>query len=160
MGKKIDIDAAPTRFGTGYPPPFNAPCEGRRRWKLGDAAGLTQFGVNLQRLPPGQWTSQRHWHTAEDEMVYVLEGEVVLVTDAGEEVLRAGDCAGFKAGDADGHHIQNRSGAEAVLLEIGGRRPGEDAVDYPDIDLKLDAGEAEYRHRDGTPYSHSKSRSR
>ena len=140
MTKKIDQDAAPTRFGTGYPPPYDAPCAGRRRWKLGDAAGLTQFGVNLLRLPPGQWSSQRHWHSAEDEMVLVLEGEVVLVTDAGEEVLRAGDCAGFKAGEADGHHLQNRSGFEAVLLEIGARRPGEDAVDYPDIDLKLAAG--------------------
>ena len=160
MAKKIDIAAAPTRFGTGYPPPHDAPCRDRRRWKLGDAAGLTQFGVNLLRLPPGQWTSQRHWHTAEDEFVQVLEGEVVLVTNAGEEILRAGDCAGFKAGEADGHHIQNRSDAEAVLLEIGGRRPAEDAVDYPDIDLKLEAGEAAYRHRDGTLYAHSKSRSR
>ena len=148
---KIDIAAAPRRDGTRYPPPFDTPCQGRRRSKLGDAVGLTQFGVNLQRLPPGQWTSQRHWHTAEDEFVWVLEGEVVLVSDAGEEVLRAGDCAGFKAGEADGHHLQNRSGREALLLEVGSRRPDEDAVCYPDIDLKIDAGEAAYRHRDGTP---------
>ena len=93
MGKKIDIAAAPTRFGTAYPPPFDAMCKDRKRWKLGDAAGMTQFGVNLMRLPPGQWTSQRHWHTAEDEFVWVVEGEVVLVTDAGEEILRAGDWA-------------------------------------------------------------------
>ena len=157
---KIDIDAAPTRFGTGYPPPFDAPCKERRRWKLGDAAGLTQFGVNLMRLPPGQWTSQRHWHTAEDEFVWVVEGEVVLVTEAGEEVLRAGECAAFPAGKADGHHIQNRSGAEALLLEVGSRKPGEDAVDYPDIDLVIHKGETTYRHRDGSLYEAETKRSR
>jgi uncharacterized cupin superfamily protein len=157
---KIDIDAAPTRVGTGYPPPFDAPCRERRRWKLGDAAGLDQFGVNLLRLPPGQWSSQRHWHTAEDEFVWVVEGEVVLVTEAGEEILRAGDCAGFKAGVADGHHLQNRSDREAVLLEVGSRRPGDDGADYPDIDLILKAGETTYRHRDGAPYDAQTARSR
>ena len=150
--KKIDIDAAPVRLGTAYPPPFDAPCRERRRSKLGDAAGLTQFGVNLMRLPPGQWTSQRHWHTAEDEFVWVVEGEVVLVTDDGEEVLRPGDCAGFKAGEPNGNHIQNLSGAEAVLIEIGSRRPDEDGCDYPGIDLIIRPGEETYRHRDGTPY--------
>ena len=149
---KIDIDAAPTRFGTAYPPPFDAPCAGRQRWKLGDAAGLTQFGVNLMRLPPGQWTSQRHWHTAEDEFAWVLEGEVVLVENDGETVLRAGDCAGFKAGVANGHHLQNRSDRVAVLLEMGARAPEIDACDYPDLDLVARAGEETYRHRDGTPY--------
>lgn len=149
---KIDIDKAPTRFGTGYPPPFDAPCMGRQRWKLGDAAGLTQFGVNLLRLPPGQWTSQRHWHTAEDEFTWVVEGEVVLVEDEGETVLRAGDCAGFKAGVANGHHLQNRSLAVAVLLEMGSRRPDQDSCAYPDIDMVGRAGEDGYRHRDGTPY--------
>ncbi|MBN9318416.1 MAG: transcriptional regulator [Caulobacterales bacterium 68-7] len=157
---KIDIDAAPTRFGTAYPPPFDAPCKGRQRWKLGDAAGLDQFGVNMLRLPPGQWSSQRHWHTAEDEFVFVVSGEVVLVTNAGEEVLRAGDCAGFKAGVADGHHIQNRSDAEAVLLEVGSRKPGEDGCDYPDLDLILRPGEGNYRHRDGTPYPVTTTRKR
>jgi len=158
MAGKIDVASAPTRFGTGYPEPFAGPCKDRRRWKLGDAAGLIQFGVNLLRLPAGQWSSQRHWHTAEDEFVFVLEGEVVLVTDAGEEVLRAGDCAGFTAGAPDGHHLQNRSDREAVLLEIGGRRPGEDAVDYPDIDLVLKAGSTRYERRDGTPYETQRSR--
>ncbi len=149
---KIDIAAAPTRFGTGYPEPFASACVGRRRWKLGDAAGLNQFGVNLLRLPPGQWSSQRHWHTAEDEFVFVLEGEVVLVTDAGEETLQTGDCAGFKAGVADGHCLQNRSDREAVLLEVGARRPDEDGVDYPDIDLMFKPGSDGFEHRDGTPY--------
>jgi uncharacterized cupin superfamily protein len=148
----IDKDAAPTRFGCGYPPPYDVRCEGRKRWKLGDAAGLDQFGVNLMRLPPGQWTSQRHWHTAEDEFVWVLEGEVVLVTDQGEQVMRPGDCAGFPAGVANGHHLQNRTDREAVLLEIGSRRPDTDGADYPDIDLVLDEGAVEYRHRDGRPY--------
>jgi len=150
---KIDIDAAPTRFGTAYPPPYDAPCQGRQRWKLGDAAGLTQFGVNLMRLPPGQWTSQRHWHTAEDEFTWVVEGEVVLVENDGETILRAGDCAGFKAGVANGHHIQNRSDRVAVLLEMGTRAPQTDGCDYPDIDLILREGEEGYRHRDGTPYA-------
>ena len=149
---KIDIETAPARFGTGYPPPYDAPCLDRRRWKLGDAAGLTQFGVNLLRLAPGVWSSQRHWHTAEDEFVYVLEGEVVLVTDDGEEVLRAGDCAGFKAGETNGHHLQNRTSADALLLEIGARDPERDGVDYPDIDLAIRAGVRAFLHKDGTSY--------
>jgi uncharacterized cupin superfamily protein len=157
---KIDIETAPTRFGTGYPAPFDAPGRERRRWKLGDAAGLTQFGVNLLRLPPGQWTSQRHWHTAEDEFVWVIEGEGVLVTDAGEEVLRPGDCAGFPAGAPNGHHIQNRSDCELVLLEVGSRCPDEDGCDYPDIDLIVGEGANIYRHRDGTPYDTTTMRSR
>jgi uncharacterized cupin superfamily protein len=157
---KIDIDKAPTRFGTGYPQPFDEPCRDRKRWKLGDAAGLTQFGVNLLRLPPGQWSSQRHWHTAEDEFVWVVQGEVVLVTDEGEQVLRAGECAGFPAGVPNGHQIQNRSDAEAVLLEIGSRKPGEDGADYPDLDMVIHPGETTYRHRDGTPYQTETMRSR
>jgi uncharacterized cupin superfamily protein len=149
---KIDVDTAPTRFGTGYPEPFKAPCVGRKKWRLGDAAGLTQFGVNLLRLPPGQWTAHRHWHHFEDEFVYVLEGEVVLVTDASEETLTAGDCAGFKVGDPDGHHLQNRSSQEAVLLEVGSRHPGGDGAEYPDIDLVLPAGGKGWRRKDGTAY--------
>jgi len=149
--KKIDVAAAPYRKGSDYPAPFDVRCQERVRHALGDAAGLTQFGVNLQRLPPGAWSSQRHWHTAEDEFVWVLEGEVVLVTDAGDEVLIAGDCAGFKAGAADGHHIQNRSNRDALLLEIGSRRPEEDRCEYPGIDLRWSAATGD-THRDGTPY--------
>lgn len=157
MSKKIDLDAAPTRIGTGYPPPYDEPCLRRHRTRLGDAAGLTQFGVNLLRLPPGQWSSQRHWHTAEDEFVYVLEGEVVLVTDDGEEILGPGDCAGFKAGVPDGHCLQNRSGKEAVLLEVGSRRPAEDGAEYPGLDLMIRPGDRTFRHKDGAAYETDRS---
>ena len=150
--KRIDWTMLPMREGSAYPPPFSAACAERQRWRLGEAAALTQFGVNRLRLPPGAWSSQRHWHSAEDEFVCVLAGEVVLVTDAGEEVLRAGDCAGFAAGVPNGHHLQNRGTEDAILLEVGSRRPDADAVDYPDIDLVLAAGDRAYRHRDGTPY--------
>jgi len=150
--KKIDISSAKVTLGSSYPAPYGEPCCQRKRFCLGDAAGLTQFGINLLRLPPGVWSSQRHWHTAEDEFVYVVEGEVVLVTDSGEEVLRPGDCAGFKAGEANGHHLQNRTQAEAVLLEIGARDPDRDAVDYPDIDLTIREGTGEFSHKDGRPY--------
>lgn len=149
---KIDIDQAPTGHGTGYPEEFAAPCKPRRRWRLGDAVGLDQFGVNLLRLPAGAWSSQRHWHSAEDEFVWVVEGEVVLIEEGGETILRAGDCAGFKAGVANGHKIENRSDREAVLLEVGSRRPNDDACDYPDIDMILPTGADRYFHRDGTPY--------
>jgi uncharacterized cupin superfamily protein len=149
---KVDIESARVREGSSYPSPFDEPCKVRKRWRLGDAAKVTQFGVNLLRLPPGSWSSQRHWHTAEDEFVWVLEGEVVLVTNAGEELLRAGDCAGFPAGVADGHHLQNRSQRDAVLLEVGSRRPGEDGCDYPDIDMTIPAGSDIFCHRDGRPY--------
>ena len=153
MKKRIDIAALTPVVGTTYPPPFDLPCRGRARTKLGDAAGLTQFGVNLCRLPPGAWSSQRHWHTGEDEFVYVLSGEVVLVTDSGEEVLRAGDAAGFPANDANGHCFQNRSDREAQILEVGTRVTG-DMGYYPDIDMVATAEgkPAAYTHRDGTPY--------
>jgi uncharacterized cupin superfamily protein len=150
MAKRIDAATLELVVGTTYPAPFDQPCRARARKRLGDAAGLTQFGVNLLRLPPGAWSSQRHWHTKEDEFVYVLSGEVVLVTDAGEEVLRAGDSAGFKANDGDGHCLQNRSGAVAEVLEIGARSPDE-VTFYSDIDMMAKAG-AGYAHRDGTPY--------
>lgn len=152
MPKKIDRAAAPKVAGTLYPAPYDEPCRKRERTKLGDAAGLTQFGVNLCRLPPGAWSAQRHWHAREDEFVYVLEGEVTLVTNSGEEVLRAGDCAGFKAGDPDGHCFQNRTTRDAVILEVGTRSPNGDNVDYPDIDLRLIAGQPGYAHTNGSPY--------
>ena len=153
MKKRIDAATLTTVVGTLYPPPFDAPCRARERVKLGDAAGLTQFGVNLLRLPPGAWSSQRHWHTSGDEFVYVLSGEVVLLTDGGE-VLRTGDAAGFTAQDPNGHCLQNRSDREALVLEIGTRVP-DDTAYYSDIDMvaPADGKPAVYIHRDGTPYS-------
>ena len=152
MAKRIELTKIAVKTGSGYPTPFDLPCAARARQRLGDAAGLTDFGVNLLRLPPGAWSSQRHWHSAEDEFVFIVEGEVVLVTDAGEELLRSGDCAGFKAGVKDGHHLQNRSGRDAILLEIGSRRVAEDEGEYPDIDMRFLKNDAGYAHRDGTPY--------
>jgi uncharacterized cupin superfamily protein len=153
---KIDKAAAPRSEGSRYPPPFDIPCRKRAWQRLGDAANLTQFGVILLQLLPGSWSSQRHWHTHEDEFVYVLEGEVVLVTDAGEETLRAGDCAGFKAGVRDGHCLQNRSSAEAQLLIVGSRS-NDDQGEYSDIDMVFTAGrylgKGGFCHKDGSPYS-------
>ena len=153
MGKKIDISKLEVATGSAYPPRFAAACANRQRRRLGDAAGLNDFGVNVLRLPPGAWSSQRHWHTHEDEFVYVLEGVATLVTDAGEEELHAGDCAGFRAGEPDGHHIQNRSAADVVVLEVGARKRADDRADYPDIDLRSLENKAGYVHKDGTPYS-------
>jgi uncharacterized cupin superfamily protein len=147
---KIDLSKVPVRTGTGYPPPHDAPCRDRHRLRLGDGGGLTQFGVNLLTLKPGVWSSQRHWHRLEDEFVYILSGEVVLVTDAGEEVLRPGDCAAFPAGVEDGHHIINRSNEQATLLEVGTRATADSGA-YPDIDLLFDRN-GTYTHKDGTPY--------
>lgn len=133
---KIDISSLPERQGCRYPSPHDKPCNGRRWRALGEAAGLSQFGVNLLRLEPGVWSSQRHWHMREDEFVWVLEGEVVMVTDAGREKLRAGDCAGFKAGERNGHHFINESATDAVLLVTGGRDDG-DYGEYSDIDMRF-----------------------
>jgi uncharacterized cupin superfamily protein len=150
---KIDITALTPRIGCGYPAPFDQPCRERARIRLGDAGGLTGFGVNLLELQPGAWSSQRHWHSAEDEFVWVLEGEVVLVDDDGEHVLHAGACAAFPKGDRNGHHLVNRSNAVVRCLETGSRKPDTDACDYPGIDLHIGPGRAAvYAHRDGTPY--------
>lgn len=148
-GMKIDPESAPIRTGSGYPAPFHEPCMQRRRVRLGAAAGLSQFGVNLLTLRPGTWSSQRHWHSREDEFVYVVAGEVVLVTDEGETVLRAGDSAGFRHGVANGHHLQNRSNSDAVVLEVGSDDPADEA-EYPDIDMRCRA--EGFVRRDGTPY--------
>lgn len=149
---KLDLNTVPGHKGSGYPKPFGENMAGRIRQRLGDAGGLTQFGVNLLRLPPGGWSAQRHWHSAEDEFVYIVSGEVVLVTDAGEEVLRAGECAAFPANAPNGHHLVNRSASMAVCLEVGTRSPANDRVVYPDIDMLFDPEKDCYVHRDGTPY--------
>jgi uncharacterized cupin superfamily protein len=151
------IEAAsvpPSRAGRSYPEPFAARVAGRERRVLGDAFGLTKFGVNLTRLPPGGMSALRHTHTREDEFIYIVEGEPVLVTNAGETQLRPGMCAGFKAGSGNAHHLLNRSGRDVVYLEVGDRDPG-DTVIYPDDDIGralTPAGERIFVHRDGRPY--------
>lgn len=148
---KIDIDAIKPILGVGYPPEFREQSAGRERRRLGDAGGLADFGVNLTTLPPGKWSSQRHWHRNEDEFVFVIEGELVLVEDEGETVLRAGDCAAFPKNSGNGHHLQNRSGAAAVYLEIGSRDP-DDLITCSDVDMISPSRDGRFLHKDGTPY--------
>lgn len=159
MSHKLNLNSIPSVRGTLYPPPYDAPCRERINQPLGLAAGLSQFGVNLTRLKPGVWTGQRHWHSHEDEFVWVLEGEVVLETDYGQETFLTGECAGFKAGLPNAHHFRNESNKDAVLLTIG-TRSLEDACTYPDIDLAAKPGRYmngpdAFVHRDGTVYKKS-----
>jgi uncharacterized cupin superfamily protein len=146
---KIDLAAVPARKGSTYPRPFDAPCAERARQRLGDAGELTDFGVNLMRLAPGGWSSQRHWHSHEDEFLYVIEGELTLVEDGAETVLRAGDCAAFAKNSGNGHHLINRSDTMAIYLDIGSRSPV-DVVVYSDIDMIISGGG--FTRKDGTPY--------
>ena len=148
---KIEIANVPERKGTGYPATFNAPCAERVRQRLGNAGGLSDFGVNLMRLPPGNWSSQRHWHSAEDEFVYILEGELTLVEDDGETVLHAGDCAAFPKNTGNGHHMINKSQAPAVYLEVGTRARADVTV-CSDIDLMSNNVDGRFLHKHGTPY--------
>ena len=150
---KIDIDRVPVKTGSLYPPLYNAMADGRIKQALGDAGGLTQFGVNLTRLPPGAASAQRHWHEAEDELVFVVSGELVLIEEGGETSLRAGEAATFKAGHADGHYLANRSAQDAVVLEIG-TRASEERCQYPDIDLVYEkrGGKVHFTNRAGDPY--------
>lgn len=150
---KIDISAIAPRTGSGYPAPFAQEVAGRIQHNLGDAGGLTQFGVKLCRLQPGAWSSQRHWHENEDEFVMVLEGELMMIENEGETPMRAGDCATYKAGVANGHHLINRNAVDAVFLVVGTRAATE-AAHYPDIDLKAvnDGNGVRYFHTDGRPY--------
>ena len=151
----IDPATLPVREGSGYPEPYDAECRGKRKTALGDPGGLTQYGVNLVTLPPGGWSSQRHWHSHEDEFVWVVSGRLILVSDAGEMPLTPGMAAAFRAGAADGHHLVNRSGADATYLEVGSRRTAEDTCHYPDIDLHLAPDGTKSRrflHKSGEPY--------
>ena len=149
--KKIDLNAVLSATGSSYPAPFNSQCANQASQRLARYAGLTQFGVNLTIIHPGTWSSQRHWHSHEDEFVWVVEGELTLVTNTGEEILRAGDCAAFPAGDSDGHQLINRTGKPAKLLEIGTSSPL-DLCTYSDIDMLTVPAGPGYTHRDGTPY--------
>jgi uncharacterized cupin superfamily protein len=150
---KIDIPTLPIDTATGYPEPFRQAVAGRLRKRLGNAVGLDQFGVNLTTLKPGAWSSQRHWHASEDELVYVIEGELVLCEDGGETVLRPGDAAGWKANVPNGHCLINRTDRDAVFLEIGSRSKSERAT-YSDIDMQAvrDDKGTRYLHKSGEPY--------
>ena len=151
---KIDIAKIPVDTRTGYPPPYDRVVVGRERKRLGNAAGLDQFGVNLTTLKPGAASALRHWHEQEDEFVYVVEGEIVLVENDGETVLKPGDAAGFKANNGIGHQLINRSDRNAVYLGVGMRSKYE-RVDYPDVDLKVvrDDKGMRYTHKNGEPYT-------
>ena len=150
---KLDIEALPLDTKTNYPPPFDRVVHGRERRRLGNAAGLDQFSVNLTTLRPGAASALRHWHEKEDEFVYIVEGELVLIEDGGETVLKAGDAAAFKANSGDGHHLVNRTTREALFLEIGTRSKRE-RVEYPDVDLLVvrDERGMRYTHKNGDPY--------
>jgi len=154
MSIKIDLASVPVQTGSSYPKPFDAPCVGQTSQRLARHAGLTAFGVNLTIIEPGAWSSQRHWHSHEDEFVWVLDGELTLITDSGEELLRAGDCAAFRRGDPNGHHLVNKSTSPARVLEIGNSN-SQDRCVYPDIDMVAEPGVAGYSHRDGTLYPKS-----
>jgi uncharacterized cupin superfamily protein len=149
----VIADETPARTSSSYPSPFAERVQGRRKHALGALFGLTNFGVNLVALAPGAQSSVRHRHSLQDEFVYVLAGEVVMVDDDGDHLLRAGMCAGFRHGGA-AHHLINRSDAPATFLEVGDRTPG-DAADYPDDDLCAIATPSGWRftHKDGAPYA-------
>jgi uncharacterized cupin superfamily protein len=152
-GPVLDPLTVEPNTGSNYPEPFRARVAARRKRKLGDALGLRNFGVNLTTLAPGAQSALRHWHATQDEFVYVVSGELVLVTDAGEQVLRAGMTAGFPAGKADGHHLLNRSKREATYLEVGDRTAG-DAVTYPDDDIeaRMTDGRWTFTRKDRTAF--------
>ncbi len=149
----VDPASVPEQRGSGYPEPFRSRMGDRKKRRLGDACGLTKFGVNLVTLGPGGQSALRHWHTLDDEFVYVLTGEVVLVTNDGEQVLGAGTCAGYPAGKKDAHHFVNRSAAPATYLEVGNRIEGDYAF-YPDDDLvwSEDENGPFIAHKDGRRY--------
>jgi uncharacterized cupin superfamily protein len=150
---KIDVDSLPVHSRTTYPEPFAGIVDGREWRSLADAAGLTQFDVNLVRLKPGAASSARHWHEQEDEFVYMVEGELVLVEDQGETVVKPGDVAGFKAGVPNGHHLVNRTNRDAAFLVVG-TRSARERCHYSDIDLVHDQDGDRYRltHKSGAPY--------
>ena len=137
----INPESVPEQTGSNYPQEFQHLVRGRSRKRLGNAAGLTNFGVNLVTLQPGSYSSVRHWHSKQDEFIYVVEGEITLITNDGEQTLKSGNCVGFPAGEANGHHLINKSNSIARYLEIGDRTSG-DAVTYPDVDLVAKDSEA------------------
>lgn len=149
---KIDIDALPVRHGSSYPGPMAAKMGARAQVALGDPMGLTQFGVNLVTLDPGALSSLRHWHEEQDEFLVLTDGELTLVDDHGETLLRAGDCAAFPAGDANGHHLVNKSETAGSFVVVGTRTPTE-VGHYSDEDMMvtIDAAGYHFTKRDGSP---------
>ena len=147
---KLDLESIEPTNRTTYPMPFAADMTKRHFRRLAPAGGLTDFGVSHVRLEPEGVSSQRHWHDEEDEFVVILEGEAVLVEDQGETVMRAGDCAVFPKGAANGHHLVNRSGRDCLFIAVGSPPAG--MCHYPDIDLVWDGPAGRYTHKDGTPY--------
>ncbi len=147
---KISLDAIPQTNATGYPPPFDAEVQGRWYRRLAPTNGLTDFGASHVVLKPGAWSSQRHWHDGEDEMVIMLAGEAVLIEDDGETVMKAGDVAAWAKGSTNGHHLVNRSNGDCVFVAIGGgERTG---GGYSDIDM-LFTDDGRYTRKDGTDYA-------
>lgn len=146
---KLDLDAIPQTTTTDYPPPFDAAVHGRKNRRLAPLAGLTHCGASYVTLEPGAWSSQRHWHADEDELVVMLSGEAVLVEDDAETILCDGDIATFAAGIRNGHHLQNRSDTDCVFVAIGAG-PGLLGGDYSDIDMRF--APDSYFRKDGTPY--------
>jgi uncharacterized cupin superfamily protein len=150
----LDPMTVTPRTGSGYPTDaMKAAVAGREKRMLGDALGLTTFGVNLTTLQPGAASSLRHWHLRQDEFVFVLEGEVTLVTDEGEQPLGPGACAGFGGGVPNGHQLVNRTSKPATYLEVGDRLPG-DGAEYPDHDLRVRSTGSgwKYTHKDGSDF--------
>lgn len=149
----LATEAPPRTKPSSYPEPFASRMAGREKRPLGDMFGLTNFGVNLTRLPPGAVSALRHAHSKQDEFIYILSGRPVLRTDAGETLLLPGMCAGFKAGTGDAHHLVNRGSEDVIYLEVGDRGAG-DTGSYPDDDLKaaLVDGKWQFTHKDGQPY--------
>ena len=147
---KVDLDAIAETNRTGYPPPFDADVAGRWDRRLAPATGLTEFGASHVRLEPGAWSSQRHWHEGEDELMVMIAGEAVLVEDDARTLLVAGDIVAWPRDVANGHHLVNASDAPCLFLVVGTDH-GKDCH-YPDIDLHLDGATDRYHHKDGAPY--------
>lgn len=152
---KINLDDVIETHGSGYPSPFDTPCQPRRKKAIGDAGGLTQFGAHIITLPPGAWSSQRHWHSAEDELVMIIEGHPTLIDDSGETALSPGDFTAHPAASGNGHHMKNLTDKDVKFLIIGTRNPQADSGHYPDIDLAIPAnGTAKrvFKRKDGSAY--------
>lgn len=152
---KINLNTAPIRKGSNYPAPFGEPCKNRHIIQLSDAGHLTQFGAHLVTLPPLAWASQRHHHSHEDELVYILAGHPTLIDDFGETSLAPGDACAHPAGDKNGHHLVNKTQSDVQFLVVGSRNPFQDSAVYPDIDLDLPSNGTAHRQnlrKDGTAY--------